>query len=414
MNSYYDVIIVGGGPGGSACAIELSASGLSVLVLEKAVFPRDKICGDALSADVINQLQKLKVNLLPPLVKMQEAMPSYGVRFYAPSGEALDVPFHDKTSEAAPGYIITRKDFDAFLAAEVQKCARVEVLEDMEVEHIHAHKEGFDVKCREQLFHCRFLVGADGAHSIVKRHLMPEKLDRKHHCAGIRVYYENIAAMHSDQFIELHFYKELIPGYFWIFPLPGNKANVGLGILSDTVSKKKLNLSKLLHELIESHPNLKSRFREARPLESPKGYGLPLGSRKRKLSGNAFLLIGDAAGLIDPFTGEGIGNAIRSGRIAAQWITRSFEQQRFDEVFLKGYDKEIYDKMWTELRISRQLQNLLKYPWLFNLVVRKAVKNDSVRALLSSMLTEIDLKKELVRPSFYVKLLLGNSILARK
>ncbi|MCC5930198.1 MAG: geranylgeranyl reductase family protein [Cyclobacteriaceae bacterium] len=414
MNSYYDVIIVGGGPGGSACAIELSAIGLSVLVLEKAAYPRDKICGDALSADVINQLQKLKVNLMPPFLNLAEAMPSFGVRFYSPSGEALDVPFTEKKSGHAPGYIITRNDFDAFLASEVKKCKEVEVLENMEVEHIHYHSEGYDIKCKKQIFHSRFLVGADGAHSIVKRHLMPEKLDRKHHCAGVRVYYENISDMHPGQFIELHFYKELMPGYFWIFPLPGNKANVGLGILSDTVSKKKINLSKLFIELIEGHPNLKSRFHKARPLETPKGYGLPLGSKKRKLSGDSFILIGDAAGLIDPFTGEGIGNAIRSGRIAAKWIIKAFEMRKFDAGFIENYDREVYDKMWTELRISRQLQNLLKYPWLFNLVVRKAGKNDALRALLSSMLTELDLKKELIRPSFYLKLLFGNSILARK
>jgi menaquinone-9 beta-reductase len=136
-----------------------------------------------------------------------------------------------------------------------------------------------------------------------------------------------------------------------------------------------------------------------------KGYGLPLGSKKRTCSGDRFLLLGDAAGLIDPFTGEGIGNAIRSGRIAAAHLIKAFEQNRFDARFNTLYDEEIYSKMWKELKISRSMQHLLHYPKLVNFVFHKALKNQSVRSLLTSMLSDVDIKKELVKPSFYIKLI---------
>ena len=161
----------------------------------------------------------------------------------------------------------------------------------------------------------------------------------------------------------------------------------------------------MLRRIINNHPNVSARFKNARSLEDIKGFGLPVGSKKRPCSGHRFLLVGDAAGLIDPFTGEGIGNAIRSGRIAAEHIKNGIEQNRFDAAFNKTYDREIYNKMWPELRISRSLQKLLRYPRLFNFVVGKASRNESVQKVITSMIDDIDIKKELLKPSFYVKLL---------
>ena len=156
--------------------------------------------------------------------------------------------------------------------------------------------------------------------------------------------------------------------------------------------------------MLATQPALKDRFKEAIPLDDIQGYGLPLGSKKRTLSGNRFLLLGDAAGLIDPFTGEGIANAIRSGRVAAAHVQKAFDQNKFDAAFNTLYDKEIYNKMWNEFKLGRTLQKLFHYPSMINFVAKKANNNQSVQMLLSSMLTDIDLKKELIKPSFYFKL----------
>ena len=147
------------------------------------------------------------------------------------------------------------------------------------------------------------------------------------------------------------------------------------------------------------------RFRDAKPLETAKGYGLPLGSKKRKISGDRFLLLGDAASLIDPFTGEGIGNAIRSGRVAANHIIGAFRVNDFSASFNTAYDKEIYTRMWPELKVSRALQNLCRYPRLFNSVVRKANKSQYIHDLLIDALAHSKKKKSLLHPSFYYHLL---------
>jgi flavin-dependent dehydrogenase len=109
--------------------------------------------------------------------------------------------------------------------------------------------------------------------------------------------------------------------------------------------EKRINLKKILKALIENNPHLSNRFKNAKPLEVAKGYGLPLGSRKRRISGHRYLLLGDAASLIDPFTGEGIGNAIRSGRVAADHIIQAFKVNDFSRSFNTAYDNEIYRKI---------------------------------------------------------------------
>jgi flavin-dependent dehydrogenase len=254
-------------------------------------------------------------------------------------------------------------------------------------------------------FHAKIVIGADGAHSIVAKHAGPKKSEKNHTSAGLRVYYEGVTALHHHQFIELHFCKEILPGYLWLFPLPDGKANVGLGMLSGEISRKRINLRETLHHLLTHHDPFKERFKNARPLETVKGFSLPLGSRKRKISGERYLLAGDAASLIDPFTGEGIGNALRSGRVAAHHVQKCFASGDFSASFNKGYDSEIYNLMWGEFRISRGLQRLSRYPWLFNLVVRKANEHPHILGVLTDALAQADKKQLLLHPRFYYRLL---------
>lgn len=400
----FDVFILGAGPAGCVCAHQLSGKGLSVAIIDKEIFPRDKICGDALSADVINQLQKIDSSIFERFLNLKHKVPSNGVRFFAPNGQRLDIDFKNKNSENEAGFVVKRLDFDNFLFEQLQGLPDLAIFMDEKIKNIVENGETITIIGEQRTFQTKMVLGADGANSIVNRQLAKHKVDKKHHCAGLRQYFENVSGFHPKNHIELHFYKDVLPGYFWIFPLPNNQANVGLGMLSSEVVRKKINIKEKLTDIIQNHPNIKERFKNAKPLEEIQGFGLPLGSGKKSLSGNRFLLLGDAANLIDPFTGEGIGNAIRSGRVAAAHVLKAFELNRFDAPFNKSYDKEIYKKMWNELRIGRSLQKMLKYPWLFNFLVKKANKNEAVQKLLTSMLDNVDLKKELLKPRFYIKL----------
>ena len=188
--------------------------------------------------------------------------------------------------------------------------------------------------------------------------------------------------------IELHFYKRLLPGYFWVFPLPDNEANIGLGMLSSYISKRKINLKEQMLNVIANEPALKERFANAEIIEDIQGFGLPLGSQKRVLSGDRFMLIGDAASLIDPITGEGIGNAIRSGRYAADQIISCFKQQDFGSAFIKSYDEYLYSKIWGEMRFSRALQTGFRYPVIINFLVGLAARSTRFKTFLDRAISD--------------------------
>lgn len=400
----FDVIIAGAGPAGTASAIKLAKSGLNVALLDKATFPRDKTCGDALSVDVINQIAMLSDTLPAEFEVLNNKIPSYGVKIFSPDHNYIDIPFIHKNIKSC-GYISPRIDFDNLLFQHVKQYSNIHIYENCTVTNVEITGERALLQTSEGMFTGKIVIGADGAHSAIAKNLGDIKVEKEHYSAGLRVYYQAVSGLHKENFIELHFFKDILPGYLWIFPLAGNKANVGIGMLSSTVSKKKVNLKQTLQHMIKTHPHLKERFKDAMPLETIKGYGLPLGSKKRNLSGERFLLTGDAAALIDPFSGEGIANAIRSGRVAAEHVIECFEQNNFSAAFNKAYDREIYRRMWKEFKISRTLQYIIRYPVLFNFVIKKARQSKYLQQFLIDALANVEKKKKiLLKPAFYYRM----------
>lgn len=403
---------MGAGPAGCASALFLAKAGIPSLLIDKACFPRDKICGDGLSGWSVAMLNRLDPALKEKLALSEQSLPSWGARFVAPNRRALDVPFIDRKLPDArpPGYVATRLWFDNFLIEQCKASPLIEVVEGVALEQwerqsaeeVLLQNAAGTIRVKAKL-----AIFANGAQSRQARQLGGIHPEKKHYVAGIRAYYEGVEGLHPDGHIELHFLKEFLPGYFWIFPLPGGKANVGAGMRSDVVAKKKINLRKAMQQLIAEDPQLKERFKNARPLEEVKGFGLPLGSKKRAISGDNFMLAGDAASLIDPFTGEGIGNALASGELAAQWAQKALAAKKCDARFLKGYDEAVYKRLWKELRLSKTLQDLLNYPWLFSLVINKATANETLRQTISCMLTDMDVRQQLKNPRFYLKVLFG-------
>lgn len=400
----FDVVIAGAGPAGCAAAHMLSGKGLRIALIEKDTFPRDKICGDALSSDVTKQFHMISESLTEKLAQFKEKIPSNGVRFFTPKHQKLDIEFTKPKNIFGGGFVSKRNDFDNFFFSETAKLPDLRVFQNEKIISVDNNGDAIILKSSTKIFEAPIALGADGAHSVLNKRLTQNKVEKNHYCAGVRQYFSNVKGFHPENHIELHFYKEILPGYLWVFPLANNQANVGLGMLSSVVSKKQINLKKEMVSLLETIPSLKERFKEAVPLTEIEGYGLPVGSMKRNISGNRFLLLGDAAGLIDPFSGEGIANAIRSGRVAAAHVLKAFEEQRFNREFNLLYDQEIYNRMWKEFKLSHTLQKLFRHPRIINFVVKKANNNKSVQLLINSMLNDMNLKKELIKPSFYFRL----------
>lgn len=401
-------IVVGAGPGGAATALFLAKAGVPCVVVDKARFPRDKVCGDALSGKVVEVLNALDPQLTGSLRTQSYALGAWGIRFVAPNGRGLRVPFklsYDTQAEA-PGFVAPRLAFDGWLVERLRQEPLVELREGVGVAMLERQGALVRVGLTDgTTLLAPLVVGADGAQGVVAKQLAGYRLAPRHHSAGLRQYWEGVAGLDAEGFIELHFLSPLLPGYLWVFPLPGGRANVGLGIRSDVVARKRLNLKALLADLLANHTELGPRFAQARALESPQGFGLPLGSRQVPLSGEGYLLVGDAGSLIDPFSGEGIGNALKSGQLAAAHIAQRGPAAAFDAATNRAYDRAVYQRLGSELRLGSAMQRLVERPWLFNLVVAKAQRSRELRDTITCMFEDLDLRGRLSNPLFYLKVL---------
>lgn len=402
-----DILIVGAGPGGCMAALFLAKQGIPSILLDKATFPRDKICGDALSGKVVEVLKKYNPDLVQELQAQPFALDSWGVTFVAPNLQSLNLPFlSTKKMEHAPGFLAKRLDFDHFLVQQVKQQPLIQLMENCEYKKIIPQQDGIRLELSNGTsILTRLLIAADGAYSLATKQLANIRMEPKHYCAGLRAYYKNVKNLDPQNYIELIFLKEFLPGYLWIFPLANGEANVGVGMRSDVLRKKKLDLKKAMMETLHNHPFLKDRFKDAELIGKIHGYGLPLASKKRVLSGDRFLLVGDAASLIDPFTGEGIGNAMLSAMFAAQTAIEALQQHNFSTQFLKTYDRKVYERLGAELKTSTILQKLVNYPWLFNWVVKRANNSPTLKNTISAMFEDINLRKQFKNPLFYLKLL---------
>lgn len=409
---FSQVIILGAGPAGATASLFLSKAGIHHTIIDKAKFPRDKICGDALSGKVLSVLDHLDKNIFNELKsQIQNYEPCHGIKFVSPGNHHLDIDIklRNRKPEDSHGFVATRMNFDHFLFSKLNS-EFSHVIDEAEVFKIddvanHQRRVFYRRNNSEFSVESSLIILADGAQSQFSRQFLNHKKEDNHYCAGIRMYYENVNGFNDKGYIELHFQKEVLPGYIWLFPMPNNTANVGIGMLTSAVQKNKINLKVALQNAIENHPSLKQRFANAKVIDGMKGWGLPLGSKKRKLLTDGLMACGDAASLIDPFTGEGIGNAMSSGMIAAQVAEKALKENNFSEEILREYETTFYRRNWSELKLSHTLQKLCKHQWLFNLVVKKASRSKELQILISSMFEDIDVRKKLSNPMFYLRIL---------
>jgi len=245
QQSDYPVVIAGAGPAGATVSMFLENEGIKHLLLEKDRFPRDKICGDAVSSKALEIIARLKPDAIKAFGEDPEmALLTNGIQFSAPNGKSVDIAFPKPKGNLPIGFISRRMDFDSFLFNQLQNSKWAEIWQNADLKDaVYDNNGGVSMTINhngtDKSITTKLIIGADGARSVVKRKLQGFEQDDNHYCGGIRAYYNNVSGLHPQNYLELHFMKELLPGYFWIFPLPNGLQMLVWVCSQGILSKKK-------------------------------------------------------------------------------------------------------------------------------------------------------------------------------
>ena len=270
----------------------------------------------------------------------------------------------------AGAYMCKRKEFDSFLMNAVKNGTNTKIIEGLKVNYFKRNSESIIVGNNEKgaCFETKLLIGSDGAQSFIAKNNV-SKRQKKETSVALRSYVTDVNNIKQDT-NEIYTHKDYVPGYFWIFPLSDNTANIGFGTTKNNIRKNKLNLIKCMNDMIKDSDIISSKIANSKFDKIYAGI-IPVRTTKYPVSGNRYLLTGDAALLADPISGGGIENAILSGIIAAKNAKEAFLANNFTSSYLKKYDKELLKKIGINYCFRSSFIKLCaRHPDIFTLTIR--------------------------------------------
>lgn len=344
MTETFDVAIIGAGPSGAIAAKRCADYRLSTVLVEKQTLPRVKLCGGAISIRTLPLIgSEIPEELIEQRIK--------GFRFYSPTLKPID-----KVSKEPMGVSVKREAFDAFLAGLAVK-AGCKLIQTNPLTDLKVNEKGVSLSLKNgDTIAAPLVIGADGVNSLVA-----QKTNIRQHfptnqvalCleSNIPLDKTDMAKLNPD-LLELYF-TNIAYGYGWVFP---KRSGVSVGIGGSLAQIE--NPRQIFDDFCKTVSDLKGIKIEAATVGA---HLEPAGGFNHKVVADNTLLVGDAAGFADPFTGEGIYYAIKSGQLAADTAKEALKRGRFDSGFLfKNYAKTCDKEFGKDLRVALQITQLLQ------------------------------------------------------
>ena len=392
-----DVIIVGAGPAGSAAAAGLARCGRRVMLLEAATFPRDKVCGDVLLPELERSLASIGTSLddLAP-----DAFVVRGCGFTPPHAGRVTGVFRDANGTNYPWRILPRKIFDERLARHAQRCG-AELREQHRLEQISwdrvAQVNTLDVRHAggTVTYRAPLVIGADGAFSRVRRLRGLDRVAghrRRRYSVALRTYAD---WPDPEPLFEVITAGALPRGCCWIVPIPGGRANVGIGTFDAPTRPTRAALAARLQQVLGSRVALDTTSTWA-------GWQLPSAGLWRRTVADGLLLAGDAAGFVDPFTGHGIHNAVRSGVLAGIAADRALATDTCLEAGspLRGYQRAWRRSFAIDFALGRVLQRVHGDLRLLGAVMSRAARDARFADRVIGLIGHAGSRAQVLHPGF--------------
>ena len=389
-----EVIVVGAGPSGATAATMLARQGHDVLLLDRQSFPRDKICGDGVPMGVIEMMGRMGMR---DKVQTAEACGDFNridqMRLVSPKGHTLDAPLlsgqYGEHSYVAPRIVIDAllqghavESGADFQAAQVQE----PIVENGRVVGVRA-KMGTNGRSQTVDYRARLVIGADGVTSAIARGLRPkeEKHTPEHKAIALRAYIEDIEEIPNT--VEFYLYEDISPGYAWIFNLGNGRANIGLGMRLDQFRQTKRKLEDMLKDFL-AMPDIQKRLKRGGQLRDVATWQLNFGSQAGlHFAFDGALLVGDAAGFINPITGGGIHNGMISAELAAKTAHEALTAGSTALSQLKIYEQRCRKELLPGLRRSYNYQRILiHFPALVDFLIQRGRENSELVKIFLSKL----------------------------
>jgi menaquinone-9 beta-reductase len=391
-----DVIVVGAGPAGSATACYLARAGIDVLVLEKATFPREKVCGDGLTPRAVKSLVGMGV----PIGEQDGWLRNKGLRIIG-GGVRLELPWPELSSYPGYGLVRSRLDFDETLARTAAKAgARLHegvtvtgpVLDDGgRIIGVQARPTGQPDEPERQ-YMARVVVAADGNSSRLSLAMGLGKRDDRPLGVAVRTYYTS--PRHDDDYLEswldLWDGNRLLPGYGWIFGMGDGTSNVGLGLLNTSASFKNVDYRDLLRRWLAGMP-AEWGYTEENRTEPVRGAALPMGFNRTPHYTRGLLLAGDAGGMVNPFNGEGIAYAMEAGELAAQVIAQALARPDAAgaEQVLHSYPQALKDAYGGYYTLGRKFVRAIGNPRLMQFATKHGMPRPALMRFTLKLLANL-------------------------
>ncbi len=392
----HDVLVIGGGPAGSATGFWLAKAGRDVCVLERKEFPRDKTCGDGLTPRAVHQVREM--GLEPAIAAHHHRHDGLRAEAHAIT---LELPWPDHPVFPNYGYVVRRRDLDQLVADHAAGAGAV-VLPSTEAVRPLVRDglvTGAVVKDKAtgttREIRARYVIVADGSLSRFGRALGASRNKAYPQGIAIRGYFES--PISDDPWIEscldVHDRAgQSMPGYGWIFPLGDGTINVGIGLLSTFKGYRDVNTTHLMREWAATAPARWGIDPEAM-LAPPTGGRLPMAGSVNPKVGPNWLLVGDAAGSINPFNGEGIDYAYETARMAAGLVDEALATG--DGRPLARYQGKLDDEYGLYFKVARHFATIIGQPVLMRELTRVGMRSQSlmewVLRIMANLLREDEL-----------------------